>query len=424
MEVQLPFCILNLDKKDYALKYFDSYLNQIPICKTTFGWHEVLPNRLIKLNFSYQKLLFSLLLDKYTLYVLRNELNRSDFMLFNYLKCSRAVPVSLLKKVLLLLDIPFDSINSEIIWLSGINNPKLPFRLSNRFGAEIRMAFLSDGHNPKDPSKNVKYQAGELESHKRIIRFMKLIFGEFSVRTYIEGVNKHQSYFPCIVGDILEMSGVPRGNKTRVNPYIPKDVFTDPLLLKFALQRSFTDEGSCSVKYNSIRIERNVDVTNFFDGDIKIKNIKCFCLGEYRNYFDKYFNNLILGEYLALLSMGIGCSLKPSKINNNNDRTITLTWRIDITGIGNLRKFYANIGFLLNSKNERLDEIFIKYRKYDRFEDSLSALDKLSKNKELFTHQEFASILNVNPNRGIFHLRRLINKNKVKRESHNKYCKM
>ena len=58
--------------------------------------------------------------------------------------------------------------------------PRFPFRLHNREGAEIRAAFLSDGHVPIDPTKSPSYSAYEEELHWRLIGCSNDIFGEMS----------------------------------------------------------------------------------------------------------------------------------------------------------------------------------------------------------------------------------------------------
>lgn len=391
--------------------------------KTKINWWDLPKYRRIKLEIDFQKKLFQELIKMYPK-TYTKLLGKSKFMSREYTKSQRAMTIGTLKITLKLLNIKYSSINEKIEKISGIENPKTPFKLDNEIGAEIRLAFLSDGHNPSDPTKNLKYQAGEIESHKRIIELSNLLLGNFNVRTEKSNwKNSYQSYFPCVMGDILEFGGVSRGRKTKFNPSLPNDIIKNDTLLISALRRSFTDEGSCYPKYNSIRIERNVEITNFINKmNIKLPLEEEVYISKLKNInFDKLKNNLILGEYLGLNKLGINAKLKPIKVRKNRNGTITLTWLLDITRVVDIKTFRKKIGFLLENKNHKIDEILQNYRKYNRLQDSLESIKYLTETNESFSYQEFAKYINVHKDRGLFHLRRLIKDGYVIREGKNIY---
>lgn len=416
---------LNLNNQIVS-EEFKRYLNESPETKTVFNWYDSRNFRGVKLDFEIQKKIFRLLLSKLELKKSEKINGISKYRIKDYIKTSRSIPVRILKKAMNTLEIPLISIESKIVELSGIKNPKLPFNLNTPEGAEIRLAFLSDGHNPKDATKNLKYQAGEIESHKNLTELANKLFGELDIRIHKEKENKYQSYFPCVIGDVIEPAGVPRGNKTLINPYMPKDIFMSRELLVHALRRSFTDEGSCYSRRNHyIRLERNVDITRELKRS-KLSNFAKNHISKSKVNMSKYANHLITGEYLGLRGLGIYCRLNAVKLRKNMDKTMTLTWRLSITRISEMEKFKEKIGFLLHGKNEKLNEILLK--KYDRFyriKDALEVSKKLSKNNKTFTYQKFSKSLGVHPNRGLFHLRRLIANGDACRYGKNQYkvCK-
>lgn len=412
-----------------SFKEIDNYIRYCPAIKTLIHWYNLPTFRKIKIEFESQKEIFSQLLNKFSREYLEKFIKKSLSQLKDYTKRSRNITIRTLKNALKILGLLLDSISPRIIEISGIKNPKLPFNLSTPEGAEVRMAFLSDGHNPLNPKKNLKYQAGEIESHKRIIKLCKDLFGEFSLRTEKEGKNKYQSYFPCVIGDILELSGVIRGSKIKKNPYLPKDILRgDDNIKKFAIRRSFTDEGSCRVASCALYLSRNIDISSSFPDKLKsaFPKEKCIHINSLPKNLIKLLKNkmcnLLKGELLILKSFGITpVSFRPVKFRINKSGNVTMTWQMIITERNNLKRYYKKIGFLLKNKNEKLEEIIKKYDKVDRFNDSVKAVTDLVKNKKIFTHQEFAEKIGVCPERGLFHLRRLILTRKVIKNGWNKY---
>lgn len=387
----------------------ENYFSDAPIPKTTINWWELPDFRDISISFDFQKQLFDRLLKKYPMNDLASLLKKHPQTIKGYCKTHREISIATLKTAIGLVNIEPNAINPQIIEVSGIFSPKLPFQLSNEIGAELRLAFLSDGHNPKDSSKNLKYQAGELESHQRIISLTQKLFGDFKVRIDKEKEHKFQSYFPSVLGDVLEFGGVPRGNKTKINPHFPTDILQNKQLLISALRRSFSDEGSCYVPSNTIRLERSVDITEFvFKSGLNLPIGKEVYLKPLKIDFSDQICNLIAGEYLGLSALGIVPRLTPVKLRRNFDETITLAWRLEMTKVSEIKKFDAIIGFLLSEKNQKVKQILVEYRKSNRLDDAISFAQQLTQEKGDFNYHEFAQLLKVHKNRGHFHLRRLL----------------
>lgn len=124
---------------------------------------------------------------------------------------------------------------------------------------------------------------------------------------------------------------------------------------------------------------------------------------------------------MLLKKLGINSKLTPIKIRKNKNSSITLTWRLNVTGIKNIKRFNQLIGFDDKEKNAKVEKILLRFRKYNRYEDCVDAVKYLISKKSSFTYQEFSKIVGVCGDRGLFHLRRLIADGIVIRDSENCY---
>ncbi|MBU4501546.1 MAG: hypothetical protein KKA79_03065 [Nanoarchaeota archaeon] len=355
-----------------------NYLKSTPSVKTLINWYDLYEGHYVRLDKNFQKRFFGKAIEKAGNYSeLGRQLNIGRKTISSCSKGKTNPQIKTLKKIANYVSYPFEDINCKIRQIHRLR-PNLPFNLNNKEGAEIRAAFLSDGHVDKNPVKPAQYCALEKELHKKLIELCKNIFGRFECKTYFNS-RSHITKFPAAIGSALELGGVPRGNKMLSNIHVPKDiVLGNKEIQVYYLRRVFDDEGDvCFDKSGkrAVRISRSVSLKNIdFDipperwvGGIKIPGyIK---------------HNLILGEQILLINLGIDAKVYSEGVYKNKKGKITAKWRIQIGQQDSIRKFAESINFSLKRKREKLDKILesYQYRKLPNGQGKKEALDFIKK---------------------------------------------
>lgn len=339
-------------------KIFDEYLELAKPVKTLINWYDLYQGHSVNLNKEFQKRIFESAVNKAGNFSeLGRKLKINRKVISNILKNKYNPKIKTLIKVADYVDYPLEFINKEIVEVVGLK-PKFPFILNNKEGAEIRAAFLSDGHVDKNPTYPSQYCAFEKELHERLINLCKIIFGEFNTKTYF-GNKSYVTRFPSVIGDALELSGIPRGNKTLKNCYIPKDILVGNREIQTSyLRRVFDDEGDvCFDKYGkrAVRITRSAGIDNLSVDIVPEKWTRSSLPKDIKN-------NLLFGEQLLLLKLGIDARLYPEGAYKAKNGNLTAKWRIQIGQQDNLRKFAKLINFSLKEKREKLNKILNSYR--------------------------------------------------------------
>lgn len=352
-------------KIDKNLKQrFKDYIDRSPKVKTTIRWWDLYKGHYIKLEPNLQKQIFKKAVKKAGGHFtkLERKLKTSRRTIAECSKGNRDPRISTLLKVANFTNFPLDEIEKNIIQLSKSKfKPKLPFKLNSPEGAEIRAAFLSDGHLPKSSIKPAGYFAAELALHEILIKLCKNIFGDFNTRTYFDK-ETYVTKFPAAIGSALELAGVARGDKRRVKILVPRDILAGSEEIQAAyLRRVFDDEGDvCFDKHGkrAIRITRSTDITseNLIFDSLKpekwtiTKNI------------NTPLNTLLLGEQLLLCKLGIDARIYFEGLYKSRKNRITAKWRIQIGHQDSLRRFAEIINFNLKTKREKLSKVLGSYR--------------------------------------------------------------
>lgn len=265
--------------------------------------------------------------------------------------------IRVLKRIANYIEYPLEEIDKKIIGISNIK-PKLPFKLHNKEGVEIRAAFLSDGHVDKSPTAGPQYCALEKESHKRLIKLCKEIFGNFNAKTKW-GHKTYVTRFPAALNTPLRLSGVPSGDKRLANCYTPKDILKNDEFIKVYLRKVFDDEGdvSSTSKKRSIRLSRSTDISK----EVNNLNIKSGIWIPY-NLPLNMGHNLIFGEKLMLEKLGIKTNIYSQGVYKSKNDRITAKWRLVILQQDNLKKFSELINFNLIDKRNKLKKILKSFK--------------------------------------------------------------
>ena len=341
---------------------FSLYLKECPDVKTTIHWYNLYEGHYVELDKDFQKELFEKAVNKAGNYSeLGRLLDTARKTLSNCSKGKTSTQIKVLKKITDYIDHPLENFNNKIIEIAGLK-PNLPFRLHNKEGAEIRAAFLSDGHIDKHQTSPAQYCAYEIELHERLIDLCKKIFGEFKTKTYFNS-RSHITKFPAVIGRALELSGLPRGDKRLANSYLPKDILVSNKEVQTSyLRRVFDDEGDvCFDKSGkrAVRITRSVNI-NHLKIDIPSERWIRFQLPIY------FRQNLLLGEQLLLLQLGIYSRLYPEGIYRSRNGNLTAKWRIQIARQDQLRRFSELINFNLTDKQNKLKDALKSYKLNER----------------------------------------------------------
>lgn len=344
-----------------AIQRFEDYVKDSPGVKTEIHWWDLYGGHYVKMNRCLQKEVFQKAIKKAGCFTfLSRELNINRRTIAECSKGKRDPQISILLKVANFVDFPLDDIERNIIEISNLT-PKFPFRLDNPCGAEIRAAFLSDGHIPGNPIKCPMYLALETDLHESLITLCKEIFGDFTTKTVFNG-RAHTTRFPAVIGTALELSGVPRGKKGSVNIFIPKDILLGSERMTTSyLRRVFDDEGDvCFDKHGkrAVRVTRSACI---LDLDIDIAPINSQKWTSVRNSRIP-LNTLLLGERLLLCNLGIDAKMYSEGVYKSLDSKITAKWRIQIGQQDSLKKFSELVNFSLKEKKERLLMVLNSYK--------------------------------------------------------------
>ncbi len=338
----------------------EDYVKQTPNVKTTIHWWELYNGHFIKIESSLQKKIFGDALDRcdgsFTL--LGKKLGISRRTISSCSKLQRSSNIFTIKKIANYINFPFLEIEKYIINIGKSHfEPKLPFKLHNIEGAEIRAAFLSDGHIPVGPTISPIYSAFEKELHWRLINLCKKVFGEFNSIPR-QGHKTPQTRFPAPISTALELSGVPRGDKRLSQIFVPRDILLGCKEIKSCyLRRVFDDEGDVgSGEKRYVRITRSVGVASF-KLDSTIQNQRWTSTNRQLPY-----NYLLLGELLLLQSFGIDAKMYPEGVYKSKNNKITAKWRINVIQQDRIKLFNDIIGFNLREKQTKLLKMINSYK--------------------------------------------------------------
>ncbi|MEK6863269.1 MAG: hypothetical protein AABW53_01080 [Nanoarchaeota archaeon] len=342
----------------------EEYLVSCPKNKTLIHWYDLYAGHFVVLEKEFQKKFFEKAIEKAGNYSgLGRKINISRKTISGCSNLAMDPTLKTLKKVATYLEYPFEEINEKIVTLGKSSNfrPKLPFNLHNSNGAEIRAAFLSDGHIDKNSTKPLQYCAYEIELHQRLIEICKETFGELETKTFF-GHKTHVTRFPAAIGTALVLSGVPRGDKGKINPYLPRDILLGGRKMQAAyLRRAFDDEAYMrfDLKHNkrTIRLVRSTDVT----GKLRNPNIR----EQWIRTIDMpkmIKHNLLEGEALLLSNFGIKTKTYPDGIYLSKKNNITAKWKIELGNQDSLQNFHKHINFTVNDKKEKLSKALTSYQ--------------------------------------------------------------
>lgn len=379
-------------------KIFQIYLKSASPVKTLIHWYDLYEGHRLILDKKFKnKLLKEAIRKAGNISELGRQIGINRKVISSAVNNKCNLKIKTLIKIVNYVDYPLDNIDNKIKQIHGLK-PKLPFNLNTKDGAEIRAAFLSDGHVDKHQTKPAQYCALEKELHQKLIKLCKTVFGRFKCKTFFNN-KSYTTKFPAAIGGALKLSGVPRGNKTLSNVHVPKDILLGCKEIQTSyLRRVFDDEGDICFEKNGKRAIRLTRSTSLKDSNMNIPSGKWIKVD---NQFQNVKNNLILGEQILLLKLGIDARLYSEGVYKNKKGGITTKWRIQIGQQDQLRKFAELINFNLERKRKKLYKILKSYQ-YRQLpngvgkEEALEFIKKIFKKKGFFRFNDLGKELMKN----------------------------
>ncbi|MFH1209255.1 MAG: hypothetical protein V1663_00490 [archaeon] len=319
-----------------------------------FNWYENPDNILVLLEQKASKDLFLMLKQRYKSNKNISKMVGIDSKTLFYINQNKLIRLKTLKKILNNLKLDYNLYNQNIKGFGGVKDYldlKFPINLNSINTPILIAAFMSDGHNEDQHP----HYANTGFLGDKIINSAK----SFIINIPYEFRNEHVRFHP-ILGRILLKLGVPYGCKSRINPDVPKTIFSKREWMKQYLIQVFDDEGHAATKISrKIVLGRSVILINFpenfsrsmeFSEKIYFNNLP----ENIKNIVLKNPPKLLVSEQNILNKFGIRSSLRCRSICKYQTR-VSSEWVVEISGKENIRNFNNKIGFSDPQKIEKMN---------------------------------------------------------------------
>ena len=325
-----------------------------------FHWFSNLNESMMLLNPVISKKLYVIIREKYKY----NEVIEKfrDISFLYQLRYNKPIRVKTLKNILATFNLDYTIYDKHIKYYCG-NKIKFsinfPIDLDKKESAILIGAFMSDGNNqPQHP-----FYCNLSSLRKKILK---------SAQTFLPNipyeVRDEKLRFHPILSRILLKLGVPIGNKTILNPKIPRFIYTKKEYKKEYLTQIFDDEGHAPTRISRKMVLGRSVALNNLPGDL-VRNLiynKKVYFNSLSTYIKEIVNkqppNLLKGEYELLRYFGIKSSMKCRGITKFLG-TISADWVIDIYGKENISRFNKCIGFSHPDKIKQINLYLESYKK-------------------------------------------------------------
>ncbi|MDO8646896.1 MAG: hypothetical protein Q7R70_00580 [Candidatus Diapherotrites archaeon] len=334
-------------------------------CLSIVHWYDLPNSTNIRLSKQFQNELISTILGKTPKPKIKNlanllRISTSQLQLYKCLKSNFSVAT--LVKICAAFSIDLGMIEKNIIAIGKKNiilDPKLPFMLNSCNAVALRSIINSEGHIPIVKGSTIKIRVAETELLEKSIQYAKTVFGEFNTLIKkTKGKNSFEVYFPTVIGDSLELSGITRGSKILQNTHIPEDIVNGSQQVKRAyLQWSFASEMENSD--GIVKLTRHVDVTELLDENYISKldfgaNFNGKIPDNVKALLEKRKPNLLLGELQLLRDFGVYREPRLKLLWKTKRNSVSAAWNFCITNKNDLSILKDEIGLPLKEKQDKL----------------------------------------------------------------------
>jgi hypothetical protein len=292
-----------------------------------------------------------------------------------------AMPVDKLIPILNFLGKNFDEVNSNIISvgrIEAVKDPEIPFDVSGKDGARLVAARDGDGtlsaSGERGPRFN--YSNRDSEMRDRIVESLSNVFGGPNIlnKEYTNGEVDKVRTSSDIIGYALKRAGAPVGEIVILNPHVPTWIEQGSKENKREwLIQTFGDEGFVWANRGKVCIGRSVEIGSVLTEDMiqrldkmdwRTTRINGRFVDDIRPCKDLPADiiqvikdhpiNLLVDEKKMLEDLGVIADMYPSEIHRGKYGDYTAHWTLQTKTREDTRRFYTEIGFPQERKQNEL----------------------------------------------------------------------
>ncbi|MDI6806711.1 MAG: LAGLIDADG family homing endonuclease [Candidatus Aenigmarchaeota archaeon] len=265
---------------------------------------------------------------------------------YNYIKDIRKgrhlIRLDVLRKICDVAKVKLDDVEKNIIKVGSggsiIHNFTLPITITKELAGLVAHGF-GDGHI--DKKYTFHYCNSDEVLQERVVSFILKTFNLHSFYVRFSSYNVPVRCYPFIVGYVLNILGVPKGNKTLQEFLVPSWlIHTNKACKRIFLRELFSDEGAV---HKDTKNKRRRSISIAFSRKV-----------EYMNSLKLFLE--ILRRMLLEFNIKSREVTEQKRYKDKEGRE-KLVLGFDITGFRNLSLFKKEIGFSSPSKNADLDFI-------------------------------------------------------------------
>jgi len=230
----------------------------------------------------------------------------------------------------------------------GIENPKLPFLLDNKYGGTLLGGVMGDGSLGK--SGHFIYGNKSKILINNILNAAKNIFGDVDYGIYTRDYEQYdfiQINLPIVIGDVAYLLGVKRSYKILSDCYIELSEFSDEFNIHF-IKQFFDDEGNVRRKDRRLQVKQ-------------VRKLNEFSKEKIRENPYSFAPKILLQIKNSLNRFGIQSTISLEYIRHHGGM-IKGDFALNIYGKENLENFEKIINFNLVYKRNLLREVIKSYK--------------------------------------------------------------
>ncbi|WXG43063.1 MAG: hypothetical protein WED04_03210 [Promethearchaeati archaeon SRVP18_Atabeyarchaeia-1] len=262
--------------------------------------------------------------------------------------------------------------------IQAVKDPQLPFNLSGKDGARLLSARYGDGTLCASVGRGPRfdYSNNDTEMRDRVIESLTNVFGEPNVlnREHSDGRVSQVRTSSDIIGHALQRAGAITGEIVNQNPHVPTWIEQGSIENKREwIVQAFGDEGFVWANRGKVCIGRSVELTSVllehmsrhldqmdwgsrYIDDVFVDDVRaCDDLpADITQAIREHPINLLVEEKKMLEDFGIVTEMYPSEIHRGKYGDYSAHWTLQAKTREDTRRFYEEIGFPQERKQEDL----------------------------------------------------------------------
>jgi hypothetical protein len=359
-----------------------------PVPPTETPWYAYPPNTEVNLDKEYKHELLEAAIDKAGgIQILRDELRErgteiNSMFVYKHMHDLRdSMPEDKLIPILNFLGRDLDEVNSHIIsigHIEAVKHPDIPFDLSRKDGTRLVAARDGDGtlSASGDRGPRFHYSNKDAEMRGRLVESLTNVFGGANIinKEYTNGEVDKVRTTSDIIGYALKRAGAVVGEIVILNPHVPTWIEQGSKENKREwLIQTFGDEGFVWANRGKVCIGRSVELGSVLSQDMiqrldkmdwRTTRINDRFVDDIRPCKDLPADimqvikdhpvNLLVDEKKMLEDLGIIADMYPSEVHRGKYGDYAAHWTLQTKTREDTRRFYTEIGFPQERKQNEL----------------------------------------------------------------------